>query len=477
MSTQASCSNRPPYDGETEAIAVPMPAITLDPAEANSLLRAAAANVRRMGALRPDPTGAYLRANAGIRLVTDVYSGAARDAARDELHGIVDRYVEHAVGWPSLAEWSNGRKWSVEDVALTLEGAAVWAAEQPEPAGDASGGDEVTAEMGGPVPFDPGTGPVPGFVAGHCGHRVAESEWRAGFRTCERCPCTEPGPTSSPEAPDMAALLRAAAADARLQPPIPDGYSAEDRIYGSIVRATAHLPAGHVEWVRTEMAAVARRWVSLACYASLAEWAADRPDRDDVANLLDTVAGWDGRSRAPGVPALGTGKAAPASVVDLPAMPPRTVGVELVTDALYAHFSGQIPGAAVLAVVERLGGRPLHAVTHTFDDDESDVAALEQIAHNWARVYRMTYLPSAGATPSPGAAMAIGARVDITILDAQVRSVGWSQSDDILTLRDGTCVDITAAQILVTTRQPGERDPVPADSPGDDDPCAVGGAV
>jgi hypothetical protein len=38
--------------------------------------------------------------------------------------------------------------------------------------------------------FDPGppSGPMPGYVAGRCGHRVAESEWRAGCRTCERCP-------------------------------------------------------------------------------------------------------------------------------------------------------------------------------------------------------------------------------------------------------------------------------------------------
>lgn len=28
----------------------------------------------------------------------------------------------------------------------------------------------------------------PGYVVGTCGHRVAGSEWRAGFRTCERCP-------------------------------------------------------------------------------------------------------------------------------------------------------------------------------------------------------------------------------------------------------------------------------------------------
>lgn len=44
------------------------------------------------------------------------------------------------------------------------------------------------------VPFDPGTGPVPGYVAGTCGHRVAESEWRVGFRTCERCP-EDPDPS------------------------------------------------------------------------------------------------------------------------------------------------------------------------------------------------------------------------------------------------------------------------------------------
>lgn len=45
------------------------------------------------------------------------------------------------------------------------------------------------------VPFDPGTGPMAGYVAGLCGHRVAESEWRAGYRTCEQC---GRGLTSSP---------------------------------------------------------------------------------------------------------------------------------------------------------------------------------------------------------------------------------------------------------------------------------------
>lgn len=27
----------------------------------------------------------------------------------------------------------------------------------------------------------------PGYVVGTCGHRLARSEWRAGFRACERC--------------------------------------------------------------------------------------------------------------------------------------------------------------------------------------------------------------------------------------------------------------------------------------------------
>lgn len=42
------------------------------------------------------------------------------------------------------------------------------------------------------VPVYPAPGSVipeqPGYVVGECRHRVAASEWRAGFRTCERCP-------------------------------------------------------------------------------------------------------------------------------------------------------------------------------------------------------------------------------------------------------------------------------------------------
>ena len=45
---------------------------------------------------------------------------------------------------------------------------------------------------GGPLkPGDPippeRTGGMTGFVVGECGHRLAGSEWRAGFRNCERC--------------------------------------------------------------------------------------------------------------------------------------------------------------------------------------------------------------------------------------------------------------------------------------------------
>lgn len=34
---------------------------------------------------------------------------------------------------------------------------------------------------------------MPDYVVGTCGHRLAASEWRAGFRTCERCPSDDGG--------------------------------------------------------------------------------------------------------------------------------------------------------------------------------------------------------------------------------------------------------------------------------------------
>jgi hypothetical protein len=58
------------------------------------------------------------------------------------------------------------------------------------PAAVAAGlhGESTYAWPGGSTPFDPGTGPQVGYVAGDCGHRVAVSEWNVGLRTCERCP-------------------------------------------------------------------------------------------------------------------------------------------------------------------------------------------------------------------------------------------------------------------------------------------------
>jgi hypothetical protein len=39
---------------------------------------------------------------------------------------------------------------------------------------------------GDPIPPER-TGGMTGFVVGECGHRLAGSEWAAGFRNCERC--------------------------------------------------------------------------------------------------------------------------------------------------------------------------------------------------------------------------------------------------------------------------------------------------
>lgn len=45
---------------------------------------------------------------------------------------------------------------------------------------------DLHLQPGNPIPPEL-TGGMEGFVVGNCGHRVAGSEWRAGFRNCERC--------------------------------------------------------------------------------------------------------------------------------------------------------------------------------------------------------------------------------------------------------------------------------------------------
>ena len=46
--------------------------------------------------------------------------------------------------------------------------------------------DAVEPEAGEPFRLPDGQ-VLDGYVAGECGHRVARSEWNAGFRKCERC--------------------------------------------------------------------------------------------------------------------------------------------------------------------------------------------------------------------------------------------------------------------------------------------------
>lgn len=68
---------------------------------------------------------------------------------------------------------------------LTGEPATRWARVLSD-APKQDGGDEQPA----PVFPTPGTEVPgrPGYVVGTCGHHVAKQEWRAGLRTCERCP-------------------------------------------------------------------------------------------------------------------------------------------------------------------------------------------------------------------------------------------------------------------------------------------------
>lgn len=48
-----------------------------------------------------------------------------------------------------------------------------------------AGVDHPPLNPGDPIPPE-WTGGMEGFVVGECGHRVAASEWRAGYRNCER---------------------------------------------------------------------------------------------------------------------------------------------------------------------------------------------------------------------------------------------------------------------------------------------------
>jgi uncharacterized protein YbaR (Trm112 family) len=76
------------------------------------------------------------------------------------------------------------------------------------------------------APQTPPTYPAPGsaipdqagYVVGECTHRVAASEWRVGFRVCERCPATDDAPDDELKCPlcDHAVHVSAEDGDASL---------------------------------------------------------------------------------------------------------------------------------------------------------------------------------------------------------------------------------------------------------------------
>lgn len=54
-----------------------------------------------------------------------------------------------------------------------------------EPTTEAADRNDLHIPVGKPFPGRPG------YVTGQCGHAVAGSEWRAGYRVCEHCPAPE----------------------------------------------------------------------------------------------------------------------------------------------------------------------------------------------------------------------------------------------------------------------------------------------
>jgi hypothetical protein len=102
--------------------------------------------------------------------------------------------INYPEQWGEFAVYHDGQQvteFGVEDMALahaplpaaeTLIRAALWAV--AEDASESEG--PIYPQPGAPIPLELNGG-MAGFVVGECQHRVAESEWRAGFRKCERC--------------------------------------------------------------------------------------------------------------------------------------------------------------------------------------------------------------------------------------------------------------------------------------------------
>lgn len=87
-----------------------------------------------------------------------------------ELYAVMGDVVQHAM--------------RVQEIARQQYHAALAATQADGPAPQ----EPVYPEPGSSIPD------WPGYVVGTCQHRIAESEWRAGYRACERCPAsTVPG--------------------------------------------------------------------------------------------------------------------------------------------------------------------------------------------------------------------------------------------------------------------------------------------
>jgi hypothetical protein len=80
----------------------------------------------------------------------------------------------------------------------------------------------------------------PGYVVGHCEHRVARSEWRAGFRVCERCPEVDVPDDDEQTAPDGAVLGSVQAGGGTITAYGPPATGADSRPAGTM----SEIPAG-----------------------------------------------------------------------------------------------------------------------------------------------------------------------------------------------------------------------------------------
>lgn len=102
--------------------------------------------------------------------------------------------INYPEQWGEFAVYHDGQQiadFGIEEMCLAraplpnaeaLIRGALWAL--AEDAGENDG--PIYPQPGAPIPLELNGG-MAGFVVGECQHRVGGSEWRAGFRNCERC--------------------------------------------------------------------------------------------------------------------------------------------------------------------------------------------------------------------------------------------------------------------------------------------------